>query len=126
MKVYVIQKGYYSDRHIIGIVETKEEADNLVKILKDTNSYSADSVSYEEFDTKQFCSKLLRFEVEDRSWYPSDWSAEYDEYDLYKEYDHNTCDYENHYIIYASTPQQAIKIAQDMKAQMMAEKEGIV
>ena len=31
MKVYVIQKGYYSDRHIIGIVETKEEVEETTE-----------------------------------------------------------------------------------------------
>jgi hypothetical protein len=29
MKVYVIEKGMYSDRHIIGVVETEEEAKKI-------------------------------------------------------------------------------------------------
>lgn len=47
MKVYVIEKGCYSDRHIIGIVESETEAKNVIKAIK-CGSYNDDSISYEE------------------------------------------------------------------------------
>jgi len=58
---------------------------------------------------------MFRFEVYD---YGGEWKAELDDYDVYdyitesQKVDGYTFDY----IIYAKTPQQAIKIAQDMKA----------
>lgn len=123
MKVYVIEKGYYSDRHIIGIVETKKEADEICKVLYDTNSYDKDSIGYSEYDTKQFQTNRLRFHV---SYLCDEWEAEYDDYDIYESYKENTETYEDNYIIYANSPDQAIKIAQDMRAEKLAKKEGLI
>lgn len=122
MKVYVIEKGYYSDRHIIGIVESKEEAKSIVDAIK-FNQYDADSISYEEYDTLQFSDKRFRYAVTRYS--DSDWEAEFDEYDLWSNYKESIRDYPDHYIIYANSGEQAIKIAQDMRAEELARKEGI-
>ena len=123
MKVYVIEKGYYSDRHTIGIVETKKEADEICKVLYDTNSYDKDSIGYSEYDTKQFQINRLRFHV---SCLYDEWEVEYDDYDIYESYKENTEIYEDNYIIYANSLAQAIKITQDMRAEKLAKKEGLV
>ena len=123
MKVYVIEKGYYSDRHIIGIVETKKEADEICKVLYDTNSYDKDSIGYSEYDTKQFQTNRLRFHV---SCLYDEWEAEYDDYDIYENYKENTETYEDSYIIYANSPDQAIKIAQDMRAEKLTKDKGLI
>lgn len=122
MKVYVIQKGCYSDRHIVGVVETEKEAKNVCDAIKDCE-WDSDSLSYAEYDTKQFQDKRIRFTV----WRESDnsWHCEYDDYDLYDNYVENTCDYEDHYVIYADTGNQAIKIAQDMYYEEQAKNEGL-
>ena len=121
MKVYVIEKGCYSDRHIIGVVETEEEAKKICKAV--SGHYKIDGASYTEYDTKQFTTSLLRYVVSD--WYGV-WRAEYDDYDLRSMYKTNMKEYDGSYIIYASDPEQAIKIAQDMKAEEDAKEAGIV
>ena len=118
MKVYVIEKGCYSDRHIVGVVETESEAKELC-----SNIFN-DEVSYSEYDTKQFQDKRLRFIVGE-DWNDG-WECRYDDYDLYFAYPENSIVYDGCYVVYAESPQQAIKIAQDMKAMKLAEKEGIL
>lgn len=115
MKVYVIEKGYYSDRHIVGVVETEDEAKRICDLL--SIKCHDDNISYDVYDTKQFTDKVLRFIVTNDY---DEWDAYYDDYDLYKYYTDNTEDYEDHFIIYANSPQQAIKIAQDMRAARIA------
>jgi len=122
MKVYVIEKGQYSDRHVVGVVETKEEADKICDILNRTDESYKDT-TWTEYDTTQFHTDRLRFIVE---YAFEQWFIEYDDYNLYSKYTESTCDYEGHYIIYAKTPEQALKIAQDMEAQLKAEKEGLI
>jgi len=121
MKVYVIEKGCYSDRHVVGVTETKEEADEVCKAI--TGKYKYDKASYTEYDTKQFQINQIRFQV---SYLCNEWEAEYDDYDFYEEYKENTEVYEDFYVIYANTSDQAIKIAQDMRAEKLARKEGLV
>lgn len=123
MKVYAIEKGWYSDKHIIGIVETEDEAKSIVDAIKG-GSYDSDSVRYSEYDTKQFQKNRMRFTVDHE--YDNSWHAEYDEYDWNNEYKDNTKAYEGHYVIYADTPGQAIKIAQDMYWEEKARREGLV
>lgn len=122
MKVYVIEKGCYSGRHIIGIVESETEAKNVIEAIN-CGGYEDDSISYEEYDTHQFIDKRFRYNVTN---YNGDWEAEYDEYDLWDKYKENTCESSGSYIIYANSPDQAIKIAQDMRAEELAHKEGLV
>lgn len=125
MKVYVIQKGMYSDRHIIGIVETMDEAIGIKQaILK--NPYD-DDITIDEYDTKQFQINRMRFLVE----YYTDgsWDIEYDEYDTWKDFAENSEVWDNTFIVYANSKDQALKIAQDMYAQKKyerLEKEGLI
>jgi len=122
MKVYVIEKGVYSDRHIIGVVESEEEAKNIVEAIK-CGDYNDNSISYEEYDTRQFLDKRLRYNVTRYS--DGDWQVKYDDYDLYKEFKENICVYSDYYVIYANSPDQAIKIAQDMRAEELARRNGL-
>ena len=116
----MIEKGIYSDRFIVGVVTTEEQAKEVSKAVADYGR--EDEVSYTEFDTDQFITKQLRFKV--REW-PDEWQVEYDDYDLYEDYKENTMMYEGRYIVYAKNKEQAIKIAQDMKAEYLAEKNGV-
>ena len=113
MKVYVMEYGQYSDRHVIGVTDDKKKARKICKML---------GATYEEWDTEQFdVPNAIRYEVMAPGTYWSDeWYVEYDEYDIYDEYKENTEDYDGHYIIYADSPDQAVKIAQDMRAEKLA------
>lgn len=121
MKVYVIEKGSYSNRHVVGVTETKKEAEKICKAISGEDIY--DKASCTEYDTKQFQINQIRFQV---SYLWNEWEAEYDDYDFYEEYKENTEVYEDFYVIYANSPDQAIKIAQDMRAEKLAKKEGLV
>ena len=109
MEVYVIEKGCYSDRYVVGVVETKEEADRVVEILEKSRG---EDVGYSIFDTNQFQTDRLRFIV---SYTFGEWIVTYEDY-LYDEYTENTEIYEDCWIIFAPNPDKAIKIAQDMRA----------
>ena len=120
MKVYVIEKGMYSDRHIIGVVETEEEAKKICNVI--STNQEEDWVEYTEYDTHQFSTIRLRYHVYE---FCGEWNAEYDDYGLYDMYRDNEEQYEGSYVIYANSPQQAIKIAQDMRAEKLAKEKGV-
>lgn len=119
MKVYVIEKGCYSDRHIIGVVETEEEAKKICKVYSD----DYDDATYEEYDTKQFTDNRIRFVVvtDDKTW-----AVRTDDYDMWSLYKENSKVYDSEYVIYAYSKEQAVKIVQDMKAVEKAREEGIL
>ena len=121
MKVYVIEKGSYSDRHVVGVTETEKEAKEICKAI--SGEYKYDEASYTEYDTKQFQINQIRFQV---SYLYNKWKAEYDDYDLYEEYRENTEVYDDFYVIYTNSPDHAIKIAQDMRAEKLAKEKGIL
>ena len=109
MRVYVIEKGVYSDRHVIGVTDDRKTAKKLCDML---------DASYSIWDTDQYKTKnSIRFQVynPDNNYTNDTWYAEYDEYDLYREYKENAKLYDGVYIIYADSPQQAIEIAQRME-----------
>lgn len=120
MKIWIVQKGQYSDRHIIGVTESEELAKKIAKATSDSyyNSF------YEEYDTNQFTDKTRhRYTV---SYWCNEWSADYDDYGLYEEYGNNNKMFsEDEYVITAENQEQAIKIAQDMLAESKAKKAGI-
>lgn len=122
MKVYIIEKGQYSDRHVVGVVETKKEAEEICKAI--SGKWKDDKATYEEYDTKQFQTHHIRFLI--THYYNDEWECEYDDYDLYSRYEENIEDYDRHYVIYANSPNQAIKIAQDMRAEKLAKEKGIL
>lgn len=123
MIVYVIEKGWYLDRHIVGIVETEDEAQKICDAIKD-NSWDSDSVRYEEYDTNRFKNTRMRFVVDYE--YNGSWHSKYDEYEWNDVYNNNIESYENHYIIYANHSNEAIKIAQDMRAEKLAKENGLI
>lgn len=115
MKVYVLEIGLYSDRHIIGVVETKEEAEKISQVL---------DADYSEWDTKQLNCNRLKFIVTD---YGDGWDVEYHEYeDLFPDITETQVIYDGLYCVFANSQDQARKIAQDMKAEELARKAGIV
>lgn len=125
MKVYVIQKGVYSDRHIIGVVETMDEAIGIKQaILK---SPYDDDITIEEYDTKQFRTNRMRFLAQ---YYTNgSWEIEYDDRNIWEDFVENGEIWDDAFIIYAYSKNQALKIAQDMYAQKeyeRLEKEGLI
>lgn len=119
MKIYVIQKGEYSDRHIIGITETEDLAKKIVEATSDKYYKSF----YQEFDTDQFKDARHRYIVSN---WTDEWKAEYDDYDIYEYYGNdNKMISEFEFVIFAENQEQAIKIAQDMLAENKAKKAGI-
>lgn len=119
MKIWVIQKGEYSDRHIIGVTETEDLAKKIVEATSDNYNKSF----YREFDTDQFKDARHRYIVSN---WTDEWKAEYDDYDIYEYYGNdNKMLSEFEYVIFAENQEQAIKIAQDMLAENKAKKAGI-
>lgn len=116
MKVYVVEVGQYSSRTVAAVTETKQEAKRLCDAL-------GDDAGYEEFDTEQFQFSKLRYIVEN---YYGEWEAEIDKWGLGEKFKNNFREFEGRYIIYSDTPDNAIKIAQDMEAEYQAQKEGII
>ena len=119
MKVYVIEKGWYSDRHIIGVVETEEEAKKICDVYSDDD----DDATYEEYDTKRFTDNRIRFVVTTDG---KEWAVRTDDYDLWSSYKENGKVYDGEYVIYAYSKEQAVKIVQDMKAVEKAREKGIL
>ena len=119
MIVYVIEKGQYSDRYVVGVVETEEEAKKICDTLNNLNNvrYYENDATYGAFDTKSFQTKQMRFRVEHEY---DDWNVQYDDYDIYSEYKESCAIYKGFYIVYANSPAQAIKIAQDIEAKEYA------
>ena len=54
MKVYVVEVGAYSDKRIIGVSLSKEDAQMYVKVYEGTHSFENDPVEVLEFDTDDF------------------------------------------------------------------------
>ena len=111
MKVYVIQKGVYSSRFIVGVVTSEEEANQICEAISD-NHYGGEAF-YDEFDTDSFKINLIKFKV-DNSY--GDWKVEYCEPYEWEEYNCNGAVYENYYIVFAHNKEEALKTAQDIKA----------
>ena len=120
MKVYVIEMGEYSDRRIIGVTETEEIAKEMCEKI---GGDRWDKATYTEYDTNQFVDRKLRYIVTELC---DEWYAKFDSWDLMFTYRENSEVFEDEWVIYANSQEQAIKIAQDMKAEKAAIKEGIV
>ena len=121
MKVYVIEKGVYSDRHVIGVTETEDEAKAVVRGLESSDRYDSGSVSYTEYDTKKLTDRRLKFLVDGNF----DWRVEYDEWGLYEDITENTMVYDGYFVIFAGSADVARKIAQDAYAEIKAHRAGV-
>ena len=123
MKVYVIERGWYSDKYIAGVVETEAEAKQICDVINSGDTEYHNDARYEEFDTEQFVTRKIRWIVEED--YLNEWSA-YSEDDYFRDEATESYEsYEDHYIVYADSKEDAIKIAQDLKAEKLAEKSGV-
>lgn len=130
MIVYVIEKGYYSDRYIIGVTDSKETAE----IIKNQYNQNGDT-TYTEYNTEQFkVIKPMRYSIgficKSNRWYgfPDEFGSK-EEYDssvyLGKSEDWSGDEIES-YVVLANSLKQAIKIAQDMRAERCAEENGLI
>lgn len=123
MKIYVIQIGEYSEKRVVCVADSEDNAKKICEMIKNrTSGCYHDSIWYDVFDTNQFQINGFRFYVK---FYCGEWSVELDCDPLPDETEESYELYENNYVVYAQTPEQAIKIAQDMRARIEAEKEGI-
>lgn len=126
MKVYVVEQGIYSGKHIVGISESLEEAKMISDAVNDSRypSYASDEISITEYDTKAFRDCRLKFLV---SIYDDDVNVEIVDFswDLYKEFTETCYTGYGDYIIYAKNVEQAVKIARDMEAQRKAKEVGV-
>lgn len=123
MIIYVIEQGRYSDRHVVGLVETEEEAKRLCDSLNKCACIYKNSATYTAYDTKQFQTKKMRYTV--TFLYEDEPLVEYDDYGFYDTYDHSVMVHSGFFVIYADTPEQALKIAYDMRAEAEAERNGL-
>lgn len=122
MLVYVIETGQYSDRHVVGVTDNEEKAKQVCDAINDGRIIFRNSATYTAYDTDQFQMQKLRytvdFNVNDSP------VCEFDDW-LYDQYTENTLVCPGFFVIYADTPEQAIKIACDMRAEAKAERNGL-
>lgn len=111
MKIYVIEKGAYSDHRVIGVALTKERADAIAKIASDRWN----TAYYSTWESEQF-ETALRFYVQ---YDYGDWTVEYDDLELYPTYKENTALDCNRFVVFADSLEKAVKIAQDMRAEII-------
>lgn len=128
MKVYVIEKGLYSDHYIIGVTDSKETAITIQK------QYDRDNdTSYTEYDTDDFkVVKPMGYTVFYNT-RTGAWGGYIDGHDVHNytqsEYlGENTYgnDIREYYGILADSLDQAIKIAQDMRMMRLAKENNLL
>lgn len=123
MIVYVIETGQYSNRHVVGVTDNEEKAKQVCDAINGSQGTFKDSTIYTAYDTDQFQIQKLRYTVDfsmgDSPVY------EYDGYGYYDYYIENRLEYPDFFIVYADTPEQALKIAYDMRAEAEAERNGV-
>ena len=120
MKVYVIEKGMYSSKFIVGVVESEEEAKQICEVVSD-EKYGG-KAHYTEYDTEQFKTNLIKYVVDNTY---TEWNVKFCEDWEWTEFDHNGVAYADCYVIFAHNQKEAIKIAQDMAAEEFAKKKGV-
>lgn len=119
MKVYVIEHGYYSDRYIIGVTESRKDAEEIVRAM----NLDEDATDITEYDTEQFkVNNRLRFFVE-LGFYGDDECSFEDDSSCYSKILKTTRLYDSAYIVYAKNHEEALKIARDMEAQRKYQKQ---
>ena len=123
MLVYVIETGQYSDRHVVGVTDNEDKAKEICKAIEGGRLIFKNSTTYTVYDTDQFQTQKLRYTVD----FNMDDSpvCEYDDYGFYDYYYENVMECPGFFVIYADTPEQAIKIACDMRAEAEAERNGL-
>lgn len=123
MKVYVIMKGEYSDRHVVGVTIDEEKAEKIADAVSDRGGYGYGDARVVEYDTDEFETMRIRYTA---TWYEDgEWVVESDTHGEYATYTENCILFRNTYLVYAENREQALKIAQDMRAQELAKENGI-
>ena len=122
MRVFIILRGHYSGRYIAGVVETEEEAKRICDAINCSSVSYHNDAYYEEHDTKQFITKKLQWVVE---WAYPGWDVRCADTYEHDDITESTEYYDGYYVVFADNKDQAIKIAQDIRAEKMAEREGV-
>ncbi len=118
MKVYVITKGCYSDYHIVGVCLDKKKAKEIAEAVSE-EPRSLYEAYVEEYDTDDFVAGF-RYYV---NYVDGIWCAGIDDYDEHRS---NYAYSDKSFIVYAKDKEHAVKIAQDMRAEYLAEQKGVM
>lgn len=125
-KVYVITKGAYSDYHICAVAATKEIAEKLQKIYSDKDSWA--DARIEEYDLNEAKDDVRVFY--DVTFADDKVSAcfnEYGERESINFYKGNKWQSGRLIVcVRARDEDHAVKIAQDRRAEYLAEKKGVL
>jgi len=129
MKVYVIEKGLYSDRYIIGVTDSEETA-KIIQKQYDRNN----DTCYTEYDTDSF--KVVKpmgytifYDTRTGAWYgyPDEYGVHNYTQSKYLGKEANRSNYTTeNYAVLANSLDQAIKIAQDMQMMRLAEENNLL
>lgn len=124
MKIYVVTKGSYSDYHIVAATLDKEKAEKIAKRFSD----NYDECDVEEYEDSEVVLKpywYVRFQ-KDTSEVIELCDESRDDYALH------TLNLVNEYRdgniairVAADTPEEAIKIASEKRAEYLAKREGV-
>ena len=124
MNVYVVEQGEYSDRHIVGVAESLEEAKSIRKAI---SSPECDGrITITKYDTKAFQENRLKFLVGFDNYGNISVDTLPEEWGIYGDYTETCCTFLHDYVVYAHSTEQAIKIAQDMEAERKAKEAGVL
>lgn len=134
MKIYVITKGSYSSYHICAVATDKEKAEKLAKIY--TDRY--DDAEVEEYDTEGYSDLfegripyMVRFLKSGEAVFVISRSEEKERFEpevraLKVMVEAGDCRIPNVSVkLFASSEEEAIKIAAEKRAQYLAEKNGL-
>lgn len=126
-KVYVITRGAYSDYHICAVAATKEIAEKLRKIYSDEYSWAADA-RIEEYDLNEAKDDAgVFYDVTFADDKVSACFNEYGERESIQFFKGNKWRSDRLIVsVRARDEDQAVKIAQDRRAEYLAKKEGVV
>ena len=130
MKIYVVTDGDYSDYHICGVAVTKEMAEKITEHIMRIDSYSCPNI--EEYDTNTWIETLnngnmfhvVLLEDGRMNLYDETYDMEYGYENRNKVFDFDKRGALNVWV-FAKDEDHAKKIASDLFAKYMAEKEGL-
>jgi hypothetical protein len=131
MKIYVVTQGDYSDYHICGAFTDKDVAQKCVDCINTNCKYECDFANIEEYDDNAWSEvlkvgvpyRVIRYENGCIICYMQEGNIEdcYNERNLVIQSDLGTLST----FVLAKDKDHAIKIASDLFAKYMAEKEGM-
>lgn len=122
MIVYVIEEGEYSDRHVVAVRESLDDAKKYVELKQKSGRGYRETYVISSFDTEGaiiYCKDAYRIYFFREKIYKV---VKLDDEEDYLDW----CEYEDMMIIHADSEEHAKKIAYDKLAELKARKEGIV